>query len=355
MIQKKVSSKGNQEFPKIFELKHDQLRWHCDEEMFKFKTTEELEPLEEIVGQERAVEAIRLGAGLKSKGYNIFVSGISGTGRLTTVKQILENVTTKKTKLFDYCYVNNFADKDSPKLIRLDQGKGKEFARAMDDCVSSLIRRLPKLFEDESFRASRSKRIEEYQVLERSILEKFDEKIKPHGFVRGQLEDDNGVTQPEVFPVINEKPVQVEDLDTFVGEGNLEKEKAEEIRKNYRQFHNEIYDLARHGMKLMKKFRTALYDNDKAAAKDIVDSELEDVLEISNDIKIKNYLDEVNKYILDNLNLFVEIESENVGNGFNDSKSDSQKGSNKEDKFRLFSVNVILDNSKTESAPIIVE
>ncbi|MCS6966858.1 MAG: AAA family ATPase, partial [Candidatus Kapabacteria bacterium] len=74
------------------ELPADRLRWRCSEHIFPFETTSELEPLEEIVGQPRALEALRLGVRLWAPGYNVYVSGLSGTGRLTTVQQILQEV-----------------------------------------------------------------------------------------------------------------------------------------------------------------------------------------------------------------------------------------------------------------------
>lgn len=123
---------------KKLELKKEQMRWNCPDEAFNFETTKDLEPLDKIVGQARAVEAIRIGAGLKAKGYNIFVTGLSGTGRLTTVKQILENNTSSKPKLYDYCYVNNFSNQDQPILIKLPRAKGKEFKGAMGDAISYL-------------------------------------------------------------------------------------------------------------------------------------------------------------------------------------------------------------------------
>ena len=86
----------------------DKLYWTCPENIFKFKSTKELTPLDEIIGQDRAIEAIKLGAKIQAKGYNIFVTGLSGTGRLSTVQQILNDIKIKPKILYDYCYVNNF-------------------------------------------------------------------------------------------------------------------------------------------------------------------------------------------------------------------------------------------------------
>lgn len=72
------------------ELKPEELRWKCDPNIFDFESTEDISPLEGIIGQERALKAIRMGVDLRSPGYNIYIAGLSGSGKATTVKQMLE-------------------------------------------------------------------------------------------------------------------------------------------------------------------------------------------------------------------------------------------------------------------------
>ncbi len=343
-IQQKSTKKS---YPRL--VSTDEMRWTCPEKNFKFQTTKELEPLDAIVGQPRAIEALRLGAGLSSKGYNIFVSGLSGTGRLSTVKSLLEDVTTSCPLLYDYCYVNNFEDQDSPRLIKLMRGRGKEFAKAVDDAIHNLRRSLPKHFDEESFQNSRKKIIEEYQQQEKEILDKFDEKIRPNGFLRGQIESEQGVVQPEVFPIIDGKAVHVDTLEELIEQGKLDRKKADAIRDQYQVYHNEIYDLARIGMKIMQKFRKAMNQNDKMAAQHFVDSAFQDILEHYDLDPIKIYVEEVKKYILDNLGIFVP--QRNLVQQVPEQEQEVKEV----DRFGIFYVNVILDNSKTDSMPVVVE
>jgi lon-related putative ATP-dependent protease len=308
-----------------------------------------LEPLDTIVGQSRAIEAIHLGSELMSKGYNIFVSGLAGTGRLSTVKMILDKLNKRHPTLFDFCYVNNFANPDQPSLIKLPQGNGKKFAHAIDDSVTFLRRRLPKLFEEENFQRTRRTIIENFQNKEKEILGQFDKKIEPFGFIRGQLENDQGVSQPEVFPLLHEKPFQIEDIDDLVSSRKLGKRKASEIRSLYKEFHNELLDLAQKGMKLMKDFRNEIEDNDKTAASIQVNSIFDEIKTQFPDEKVEIFIEEIKKYILDNLHVFVPSENQPVKIVENDEESKET------DKFSVFTVNVILDNSTTTSAPVIVE
>jgi len=333
------------------ELTVQDLRWECPASLLKFKSTASVKPLDKIVGQPRAIESIRLGAELFSKGYNIFVTGLAGTGRLTTVKNVLEDVTTVKPSTYDYCYVNNFSNSDEPRLLKLEKGKGRELTKMMKDTIEYLNRRLPKLFEEESIQKSRREIIEEYQKKEKDILDRFDRKIKPMGFVRGQLEQENGAVQPEVFPIIDGQPVRIDTLDELVATGKMKKKDADEIKKNYIKFHNEIFELAHEGLKLMQDFKKEIYENDKSAASMVIHSIFGHIKDTFVDDKVDLYIEEVKKYILENIKLFV-----NAPNPI-DTETDTEQTTDEtiEDKFRVFEVNVILDNSKTTSAPIVVE
>ncbi len=99
---------------KFNELKPEDLRWKCDPDIFKFASTVDLEPIEGILGQERALKALKIGVGLHSPGYNIYIAGLSGTGKATTVKKMLEQISSDCPPLKDYVYVNNFKDEDRP-------------------------------------------------------------------------------------------------------------------------------------------------------------------------------------------------------------------------------------------------
>ena len=88
------------------ELKPEALRWYCPSEMIPASTTEGVEPIEGIIGQDRALKALKLGVELDSPGYNVFVSGLSGTGKATTIKTILEKIQSRKNCSRDFCYVS---------------------------------------------------------------------------------------------------------------------------------------------------------------------------------------------------------------------------------------------------------
>src|SRR5512138_2732499 len=125
------------ELEMVTELSVSQLRRTCDPNFMKCKSTEDIAPLQEIIGQERAIRALRFGLGIKDKGFNIYVAGYPGTGRTTAVKNFLEEIAKSRPTPSDWCYVNNFNNEYGPKAIKLPSGKGKGFQKDMKEFVES--------------------------------------------------------------------------------------------------------------------------------------------------------------------------------------------------------------------------
>src|SRR5512145_2818119 len=137
--------------PTYNELLPEQLRWTCPESLIEADTTEGITPIEGIIGQERAIDAIKLGVELFSPGYNLFVCGLAGTGKATTIKSILEKIQPNTSPVRDFCYVNNFRDPDQPILLTFDQGVGCHFHKEMEEAMDLVQQRIPGLFEEQDF------------------------------------------------------------------------------------------------------------------------------------------------------------------------------------------------------------
>ncbi len=335
----------NEVFPKL--LDKSELRWTCDESKFDFNSTEEIEPLVEIVGQPRAVDAINLGVNLQSKGYNIFVTGISGTGRTTTVKKIVEeNIKQngQETEIFDFCYVNNFENQDTPRLIRMKKGNAKIFQRGMDSAIDFLKEKLPGHFESENFQSGKKNIIEQYKKQEQKELGKYDKKVESMGFVRGQLDNGKGQIQPDIFIKLGEAVHRIEELNELVQTNKLNEEEATKIEKIYGDLKQELFDFMRNTIKYARQMKQDIINYDKEMSADLVDSAFDGIRETIENEKVTIYLKEVIDYVLDHLDIFVKPV------GLQD--PDPQKVKN---DFNVFKVNVILDNSGVDSRPVIIE
>lgn len=333
----------------IRELKPAQLRWRCDQSNFQFASTASLEPLMGIVGQHRAIEAIRLGAEISSRGFNIFVMSLLGTGRLTTIQQVLQRVANHRREYVDYAYVNNFKNPDMPRLLSFSAGDAKRFAKVMEETIAHLKRSIPQLFEEPNFRRTRNELIQSYRRQETQILEEFDAQIRPAGFALGQLTEEDGTVRQEIFPLVKGQAVTIDQLDELVAAKKISAAKAQALQEEYIKLRDGLLDIARRGMQLGQEFRKALIEHDKAASANIVRGVFNAVREAFPYEKVIEYVAECEQDLLDNIELF----SPAVNNG--DADVELASGQQVSEKLLHYSVNVILDNSETTTAPIIIE
>jgi hypothetical protein len=137
--------------PRRLELRAAQLRRRVDPRRLGFASTEDVEPLVGTIGQPRALDALEYGLAVGTRGFNLFVAGLPGSGRLTTVLDYLHALAGKRATPSDWIYVHDFANVDRPNAVQLPAGRGTEFAGAMDEFVEAVRREIPRAFESEEY------------------------------------------------------------------------------------------------------------------------------------------------------------------------------------------------------------
>jgi len=135
------------------EIPWKELRHECDPASFSFRTTSEIDPADEVIGQQRAVRAIEFGLSIRNHGYNIFVSGIPGTGKNTIVKSIVQKISLDRPVPDDWCYINNFKEPDHPRAIKLPPGMARTFQRDMERFIEFMLAEIPRSSSPRSTRA----------------------------------------------------------------------------------------------------------------------------------------------------------------------------------------------------------
>ena len=133
------------------ELAPDDVFRRCDERLFEFRTTDELPPLEGIVGQDRALDAIEFGLNLSSTGFNIYVLGESGTGKTSAIRSFISKKAEQEKVPPDWCYVYNFQEPAEPIAVSLPSGQGIAFQRDMEELIASLKVEIPKIFDSKEY------------------------------------------------------------------------------------------------------------------------------------------------------------------------------------------------------------
>ena len=212
------------------ELTPDILSWTLDPEKIPFESSEECAACEGIIGQERALKAIQTGLDIQGLGYNIFVTGMVGTGRTTTIKQFLEKMRKEDEKPDDILYVNNFKNTDEPTLIILPAGQGKYFKEAMGHLIGMLKTNIPELLKSKYYTEKRDEIVESQQKIQKEILKDFEEEVAQEGFSVIQVQMGMFV-KPDLIPIIEGKPTPFNQLDILVREEKFPKEKLEELKK----------------------------------------------------------------------------------------------------------------------------
>jgi len=325
------------------------LAWTCPPDCLRFKTTDDLKPPEQnpdddhcgIVGQRRAVDALALGLEIGASGYNVFVTGPVGTGRTTTVRQLLARYERTPRELDDKCYVNNFKDPDQPVLLRLPAGRGRRFAREMDEFVEYLAGNLPAQFESEAYQQSRAGIIEMFKERGGAKVREFEKKVAAAGFALVQAAP---FVKPELAPIVEKQPVKMDALAGLVEDGKLTAERAEEIRVAYRALTAELAAIFKEVRGHEREAREALAELDRNVVRPVLDERLGDVAERYPGDKLKSWLEDVKESILAAMDRFRSRPAE------------AKEGAGPApDLFPEYRVNVLVDNSRTKGAPVVFE
>ena len=303
-----------------------------------FKSTDDIKPATGIVGQPKAVDALKFGLSINHEGYNIFVTGLSGTGRMTTLQSMLEEFSAKKPSPPDICFVHNFEDPIQPKVLFLSSGKGKVFATALRDAVKEMKEHIPKLFEDAHYKEETKRIIASVSARENDLLIEFEKEAATQHFKLIQQRAGDTL-QTNVLPVIQDKVVSMDDVRTLAAAGKISEKdmhKLMEIRDSLLEKFNGIaLELEREKTSLNNQ----LLSYNLKTVIPIVERCFTRVQQKVN-CDLSGYLKSVVQHIKERIYPFLDAIN-----------SDTSA----ENLFPELSVNVAVDNSGAAGAPVILE
>jgi predicted ATP-dependent protease len=334
------------------ELPPEKLRWRCDPSRVPYETTAQAEPLEGVIGQDRALRALKTGIEISAPGYNVFVCGLAGTSRGSTITRILEELRPESCESPDRCYVNNFKNTDRPRLLTLVRGRANAFKKDMQSGIEFLRRRIPQVFEGEPFQRQKARIVDRYTAREKELMDDFTRRIAREQFALGHMQV-GAVALPEIFPVLEGQMVPIEDIPKLVHEGKIESGSAEELERKYEQFRQEFTVVYRKTLTLSRELASELSYLEQEAASVLVDGVIEELKEKYPGTQATEYLEEVRLNVLDNLDPFREREGEE------DHETQPPDGvprgpSTDRDPFRVYGVNVILAHGEEDETPPVI-
>src|ERR1700692_676244 len=337
-------------------LPPEKLRWRCDPETIPFATTAEAEPVKELLGQERAFRALKMGVELNAPGFNIFVCGLAGTSRGGTITHLIDQIHPPAKASLDRCYVNNFKSPDRPRLLALPRGQANGFKKDMQSGIEFLRRRIPQVFEGEPFQRQKARIVDRFTVREKELMDDFTRRIARDQFALGHMQV-GAVALPEIFPVLEGQMVPIEDIPKLVHEGKLETVAAEDLERKYEQFRQEFTVVYRKTLTLSRELASELSYLEQEAASVLVEGAIEELKEKYPGNGVAEYLEEVRHHLLDNLGPFKEREGESETEAGAEPPDGLPKlpGLSERDPFRVYGVNVILAHGDEDTSPVIFE
>ena len=330
-----------------YEVPADKLRWHCDPSLFDFECTKDLAPLREFIGQDRAIRAVEFGLSMNHIGYNIYVAGLTGTGKTSVVKTYIEKLIKEKEAREgvyhpdDWCYLYNFGDSDRPQIVNLPQGKGRVFRDQVRNLLQRLMEDLSKAFSSEEYNAQRKQAVEEDQEEQRRLFDELGEEVRRQGFLLQTTS-----MGPALIPLAEGEPMTRSDFLALpqAVRKELEDRRVELLKKLEASFEK--------SRDLEKQAAQKLHQTDRGVGEFTVSKLFQDLTqEYSDSAKISQYLSDLKSYVLDNLELF-KGQREQVPPAFGAPMEHIMRG---RDPFLPFQVNVFVDNSETKGPPVIIE
>jgi lon-related putative ATP-dependent protease len=322
----------------VNELPPENLRKECDPNVMRCETTQGLTPLREIIGQERAVRALKFGLGIRESGFNIYVAGFPGTGRKTAVKNFVEEIASAEPVPPDWCYVNNFSNQYEPKAIQLPAGKGKKFQDDVKNLIENIRTALPKAFESDDYASRREATIRGLEKQRKELIDKLNAKAQKEGFIIQSTPI--GLL---LIPVVNGKPLKEEEL------LSLPQKTKDVIQEKRERLESELRNTMRQFLDMERKIREELKKLNRDVALYAIGNLVEDLIEKYKAMsEITVYLKDVQNDILDNIAQFVK-------RGEPQQQMPFPVPWMREAPFRKYEVNVIVDNSDVEGAPVVME
>jgi len=336
-------------------LPPEKLRWRCEPSSIPFATTAEAEPVKELLGQERAFRALKMGVELNAPGYNIFVCGLAGTSRGGTITHLIDQIHPPAKQSLDRCYVNNFKSPDRPRLLALPRGQANGFRKDLQSGIEFLRRRIPQVFEGEPFQRQKGRIVDRFTAREKELMDDFTRRIAREQFALGHMQV-GAVALPEIFPVLEGQMVPIEDIPKMVHEGKLETLVAEDLERKYEQFRQEFTVVYRKTLTLSRELASELSYLEQEAASVLVDGFIEELKEKYSGPAVAEYLEEVRHSILDNLEPFKEREGEEEPGAVPPPEGGGPRTPSPErDPFRVYGVNVVLAHTEEDLSSVIFE
>ncbi len=321
------------------ELSVKDLKMTCNTNLFKFETTKDLQPIRTGIGQERGIKALEFGLEVDVKGNNLFIEGPSGVGKTMYTKNYLKKIAVKKKTPSDWCYIYNFEDKHCPVAVELPAGQGVEFRDAMDGFIKEIKKDIKKTFNADDLEREKTLIKQEFETKRSELLDKLNENAAKYDFHVKTAQ--NGIY---MMPIVDGKTVEEDEFEKLDEELKQKyEEKSVLVQEQIMDTIGKIKEIERKSDKKLSEWQS----NIALLTVNVHINYLKG--KYKKNKKINKFLTDIKQDVLSNISLFLEEPTKQ------EQPPNQPPQMRKIDPCLNYRVNLFIDNSHNEGAPIIMD
>lgn len=322
------------------ELSFKDLKMTCNPDIFNFETTADLESIQGGIGQDRGIKALEFGLQVNVKGYNLYLEGPSGVGKTMYTKNYLNQIAAKKKVPSDWCYIYNFDNPNEPIAVELSAGQGKEFKDFMDGFIKEIRKDIRKTFNNDDFEKEKALIKQEFEAKRSALLDKLNVDASKYNFQVKTAQ--NGIY---MMPIVDGKAIEEEEFEKLDDSIKAQyEEKSVLVQEQIMTVIGQIKEIERQSDKKISEWQS----NVALLTVNVHINYLKS--KYKRNKKINKFLNDVKQDVLKNIPTF--LEDPNKQNPNQPAPSPMQK---KPDPCLNYRVNLFVDNSNREGAPVIMD
>lgn len=327
--------------PDDLKVPTDRLRRSTDPEALGFGTTDDLQDMDEIIAQDRAIEAVQFGVGMRAPGYNIFVLGPTGHGRRRIVSRMLAEAAGKRPPPPDWCYVHNFDDPHRPKALKLPPGRGARLKADMDTAIEELKAAIPGAFESDDYGARRRAIDEELQQAQQALFQQIGQEAEAKGIAL--------VRTPMGFAFAPAKDGEVMTPEAF---RQLPEDEQKRIQAEIQHMQGRMQEVMARAPALEKEHRAKVRELDREVTRFAVGHLIDELQKGYEDLpEVHAHLEAVEADIVENASQFLPQQNPMMPQMGADGGFDGGERA----VHRRYKANLVVDNSQSAGAPVVAE
>ncbi len=294
----------------------------------------------DIIGQPRALRALRLAIDIDAKGYNVFATGLAGTGKRTAITKVLKGFQPRTSRLKDIVYVHNFTQPDRPRVLYFAPGEARGFRKAIVDLMDRFRHIINALFVDQDYRQQRDRLVMQAEGRETQAVTAFEQKLNQEGFEIIQVDEEDD-QRADIAPIYGGESATFDELQRLVTKGELHEKTWNEIREKYYTFMDEMKEIFQRLRNERLDVEESLRELQMSLVKPELESEIARLRLEYPDARVHHYLDELLEDALQNLQWF--------------KTPDEHAEESEPAPLWRYGVNIIVDHEGTKGTPVIIE